>query len=202
MDKEELPSLPAIELFRGKALRSTVEAALSELDSDEWYRTGEILEHIDTGRESIRPLLVGENGDRHGDLVKYGILDVRNPEVKIPHYQVANSDVMEVLYEWDEMPLPELFEYPGRQRLVNFFIAVADPDKTYSINRITQPTPLGYTAVNKHIDTLVHIELVEVVEGKRGDEYRIDTDSSIYTALRELNDTIYETVQKRQQTIE
>lgn len=181
---EQTEVLPVVELFADSTRRQIIDFALDS-DPDEWYRTGEITDHTDVSRESVRKALP--------PLVAYGILDVRDPEANIPHYRVAETPVVDLLHEWTGYPLLELFHFTGAQKLVTFFLARADPDESYSQNAIQQQSPVGYDAVANHVDTLVDAGLVDAVDGTRSTEYRLDPESDIYAYLRTLNETIYET---------
>jgi len=186
---ESKEALPVIQVFKDKTRRELIAYSLRELDTDSWTKTGAFRENTSVGRESIRQKI--------GVLVAYGVLEVKNPDVNIPHYRLADTQVIDAIREWDGYPLSELFAFKGRQSLVQFYLTKADPEQSYSMNGIARESSVKNATVSDHIDVLVDAGLVDAVEGTRSTEYQLDVGSSLYQYLHELNEVLYETYQQR-----
>lgn len=186
---ETKEDLPVIELYKDTTRREILQYALTELDTEDWVRVGKITENISVGRESVRQKI--------GSLVAFGVLDVKDPDVNIPHYRLADTQVIEVIREWGGYPLGDLFKTTGRQRIARFFLTKARPSESYSMNAISNESGVKNSTVSSHIDTLVDSGLVDAVEGSRGTEYTLNADGDLNQYLRELNELLYETYQER-----
>jgi DNA-binding transcriptional ArsR family regulator len=186
---ESKEDLPVIELYKDTTRREILQYALDELNTDDWVRVGVITDNISVGRESVRKKI--------GSLVAFGVLDVKDPDVNIPHYRLADTQVVDVIRGWDGYPLGDLFKTTGRQRIARFFLTKARPSESYSMNAISNESGVKNSTVSNHIDTLVDSGLVDAVEGSRGTEYTLNEDSDLNQYLRELNELLYATYQER-----
>jgi hypothetical protein len=184
-------TLPVIELFRGQTRLELLDAALTELDRDEWYRTGEIVERISTSNESFRKHVK--------PLLAFDVFTVRDPDARIPHYQVSNSAVVQLLTKYHNSDQPDLIELLNNsptRHLVEFFLTRADPEASYSRNKLQQITEAGFHGIKNNIGRLVEAGMLTEVEGTRGTEYQIDESSPVVRFMRELNEALYEAYQQ------
>lgn len=192
MATKEYP-LPVVELFNTDTRRDVIDWILSQTDTDESHRLGDLVDPVGKSRESLRKEIgarsVGGEA-RTPPAIAFGLLDVHDPTADIPHYTVADSPVISLLDDWDGYPLTELFGLTSRQRLVGFYLDTADPTESYSMTGLSKESPVGYEGVRDNIDILVAAGLVREVKGKRGTEYQVATDSEIYAYLRELNEAV------------
>lgn len=186
---ESSETLPVIELFADKTRCEIITYALTEMPTDEWVQYGTIVDNTTVGRESVRLNI--------DVVVAFGVLDVKNQDAPIRHYQLADTPVVDMLQSWSGFDLTELFAYSGRKKLVDFLLTRADPDESYSQNAIARNSAAGNTSVSDHIDTVVASGLAREVEGSRGTEYQPARDSEIYDFLAELNEVLYKTYQER-----
>ena len=176
--------IPVIELFRGEVRQSVVRYAVVNVHRKPFTRS-DILDHTEISSESFR---------KHKNKIEeFGILDCISDECKnIPHYRPAETDVVRSLRMWGlETPLV-LFETRGSRKLVEFFLVTADPNRSYSINGIQREGGPGRDAVANNIDDLVNAGLVSEVDGSRGTEYLLDSESETYNHIQNLNRVIAE----------
>jgi hypothetical protein len=178
--------IPLFELSKDQTRRELLNFALTTMEDDTWYRKGEIVDSIAVGHESVRQKI--------GSLTDFGILVEKNSGAPIPHYRRANTDVVELLQDWDGYPLTELFQ--GSQDIIWFFIHQADSEKSYSQNEINQLSEAGDTAIRNNIDSLVSAGLITTVEGTRGTEYSLSNDAELQDFLLELNNRLYQQAQE------
>lgn len=180
-------TLPVIEMVRGQTRLKLVAGVLGELDETEWYRSGQLADRLDTSQESLRKHLP--------PLVSFGCYEVRDPEAKIPHYRVADSPVVALLGEYHDSetpPLTELLDTTPIRVLTEFFLIRADPEQSYSRNKLQQITEAGFHGIKNNIDRLVEAGVLDTVEGTRGTEYRVVPDSPVVRFLMQLNEAAYE----------
>jgi hypothetical protein len=178
--------IPLFELSKDQTRRELLNFALTTMEDDTWYRKGEIVDSIAVGHESVRQKI--------SSLTDFGILVEKNSGAPIPHYRRANTDVVELLQDWDGYPLTELFQ--GSQDIIWFFIHQADSEKSYSQNEINQLSEAGDTAIRNNIDSLVSAGLITTVEGTRGTEYSLSNDAELQDFLLELNNRLYQQAQE------
>jgi hypothetical protein len=161
---------------------------------DRWYTKKELTKLLDVERESIRKPF--HTDEETFTLVELGIYEVRDPDANIPHYRVARSPVMEMLQAYETeggYPLDQLFEVRSTKALVLFFLEDADPDTSYSKNKLSKEIKIHYNSVSNNIDRLVEADIVRPVEGTRGTEYQF-SDSMTTRFIYELNQQLVETV--------
>jgi hypothetical protein len=188
MNSTDFP-LPVIELYNGSVRRDMVDWTIAHADSDEWVPKGDIVDDLDCAGESVRKSLPV--------LIQFGLLDVNDPDVQIKHYRPANTDVMDILTEWDGYPLTDLLEYTATQNLVEFFLDRADPSESYTKTALQDQSDAGYQGINNHLDTLVEAGVVEEVEGNRSTEYQLNRDAEIVKTLYELNEALLHCYRER-----
>jgi len=179
-------TLPVIELFRGTTRLELLEGVLTELEDGEWYRTGELLDHLSVSRESFRTHMK--------PMVNFGVFEIRDPDVNIPHYRVADTEVVRLLREYHEsdyMPLTKLLGNTPSRVLVEFFLTQADPERGYSRTKLQEITDAGYQGIKNNIGTLVEAGVLTELEGKRGTKYQVVMDSPVVRFLQELNEALY-----------
>jgi len=184
-------TIAVTQLFETETQRRLIDCAIAEFDRNRWYRTGELAEAIDKSRNSVTSVVHSSRGTVR-PLVRFGIFEPKHEitqEPNIPHYRIADSEVVELLDSWDGYPLTDLFQYSGAQDLVSFFV-LEGPDTEWSYNQIQQNSPIGYQACSKHMETLVDAGLVTEHETPRGSKYQLDTDSKLYGFLGQLNNAI------------
>lgn len=193
---EQPEPLPVLELLRPPSRRQITGFALGEM-RDDWHQPAEITDGIDVSGETLR---------KQADvLVEFGVLDLKSQDAQIPHYRLADSPVVSLLDSWNGHELYDLFKGKNRdkkqgngpRKLVEFFLTQADPDESYSYNRVDEESGINYRTVSGHMSTLVDAGLVVEVEGKQDTEYQLDADSAIYEFLFELNEKIYHEYQER-----
>lgn len=148
-----------------------------------WYTKKEFVDATEMSGESVRVHLDA--------LQNFGILELKSEDAQIPHYRIADTDVIELLRSTDNGVelLCDLFEFSARQGMVAFFLDRADSEQSYSMNQIHKQGNVGRNAVSNHIDVLVEAEIVEPVEGKRGTEYQ-RTESDTIEFLETLNNVL------------
>lgn len=178
-EDEWLPAV--IRLFKGKARCQLVAFAITQADPEQWYRTGQLADHIGFSNEQTRKTLQA--------LTAFGVFE-RHEEH--PKYRVAATEVVELLAAWDGYPLWELFLYSGRRKLSDFFLTQAEDDESYSKNALSEKAGMNYKTVMDHIDALIEAGMVEEVEGNRGTEYKIDPESEIVEYCYLLNEYLAE----------
>jgi hypothetical protein len=184
-------TLPVIELFRGQTRLELLDVALTGLDREKWYRTGMITEQLSTSKESFRKHIK--------PLVAFDVFTVRDPDARIPHYQVSDSEVVQLLTEYhnsDQPNLIELLNNTPTRKLVEFFLTRADPEQSYSRNKLQQITEAGFHGIKNNIGRLVDAGMLVEVKGVRSTEYQIDESSPVVRFMRELNETLYEAYQQ------
>lgn len=182
-DPQQNPPLAVRELFRTNGRREILSMFLEY--PSKWMRKSEITENVDVSRETVR-----ENLD---PLRRLGIIEVRDPDVQIPHYRLAESPPIQVLQSMDcsVEALIELFDYRVRQRVVVFFIESADPNETYSKYKIHHETDIGYDSLKNHMNSLANLGLLNTEQGSKSTEYSL-AESHIVEALCALNEAVFE----------
>jgi hypothetical protein len=184
-------TLPIIELFRGQTRLGLLELALHDLDREEWYRTGEIVGQLPISSESLRKHIL--------PLRSLEVFTVRDPDANIPHWKVADSEVIRLLDEYHESEHPSLLELLNNvptRKLVEFFLTRANPEQSYSRNKLQQTTEAGFHGIKDNIDRLAEAGIVETVEGKRSMEYRLTPNEPIVRFLQQLNEALYQAYQR------
>jgi len=197
--------LPAVTLFRGKTFNGLTRLILeTESVPTDWFRAKELREEIDTSSTSF--------GNVRDQAVAYGLIEPSTDDesARMPRYRIPDSLVVQLLRSFHEgydatedddvadsvesVLLPDLMELNGRARLVGWFLAAADPDKQYSINKMSDVAPVGHTTVRDHIDTLVEYGIVTTHETSRGSQtyttYQFNPESTIAAVLYDLNETV------------
>jgi DNA-binding transcriptional ArsR family regulator len=190
--------LPLIEVFATQTRRDVLAYLVEEAQADgaagterQWHTLGDIADGTTISRESLRKELSAENNVLY--LIELGLVAVKDPDANIRHYQLADTQSAQLLYENDHLlgPLSELLGYTVRQELVTFFLDQADPEAGYTQYALNEQTGISYEALRNHIDTLVEYEIVTAQEGTRSTEYQI-ADSPMVTFCYVLNDGLAE----------
>ncbi len=184
--------LPVVDLFKGNVRRQIVDYMVTSPEAEDWQRKSDIADIVDASGESVRQNIQ--------PLLKYGILDVRDPDVEMPLYRRGETDVVVALQSWYEdsdVVLTELLGTTGCQNLVEFFLDHAEPDESYSKNAIHKEGSIDYESVMNNIDTLVEAGVVREVEGTRGIEYQLQESADVVQFLHTLNSLLVQTYQER-----
>lgn len=190
------------QLFKTETQRDVIEWGLAEAESDRWYKVRDIADAVGKSKAMMNKLVQQNEGDI-GPLLRFGILEPKHiigNMPNIPHYRIADSPVMDLLAEHtNDLELTELFGTTGAQRLVGFFLMDAG-DRQLSKNKIRHEMGGGFETVANNIDRLVDSGLIVEVEGARGTEYTLDTDSDVYAVLGQLNNAVLDVANSRSAT--
>lgn len=196
-------TLPIIQLFKSESRRGLLRFALQEADPDIWYTKSDLADIVGYSTESIRKNVgARESGTeefRPGPLIEFGVFDFKDSNAPIPHYRVADTEVMEMLnvFPGDINTLFELMGLTARQKLVDFFLDHAESGTSYSKNELSKQSEASYQGVQRNIDYLVDVGIVEEVEGTRATEYQRNEDSELLKYLEVLNGLLVETFYER-----
>jgi len=98
------------QLFETETQRRIIAWALDDANEGEYYTTGHIGETIGKSRNAVADVVQPREGVI-GPMIRFGILEPKhNPMnmLNIPHYKVADSEVVDLLEQWHEMDLTEL----------------------------------------------------------------------------------------------
>lgn len=178
--------LPFVELFRTATRRQLIKFAIEGMERDREYAKWEILDNVEIGDESVRKEMP--------NLIKFGVfVNTTGDKANIPHYKVAESDVISILSSWNAASWYELFGTKGCQKILVFFFTVADESHPYSMNQIHKEFDISYTTVSENIDTIADTDLVKAREGKQATRYQADRDTEIYDDLLRLNNVLCDT---------
>jgi len=191
---------PLTQLFETETQRRLIEYALTEMDDDRYYQTGELADVINKKRNSVAHVIQRREGVI-GPMIRFGVIEPKHNPMNmpnIPHYKKANSAVMGLLEQWDGYPLCDLFKTTVRQKLVSFFVNKG-PDEAYSVNQIRHEGPFGFKSVKENIGVLVEVGILTTEDRPRTTAYRLDVDSDIYQFLGELNNAVVESAESFQQ---
>lgn len=196
-------TLPIIQLFKSESRRGLLRFALEEADPEIWYTKKDLSDIVGYSTESIRKNLGARDSQteefRPGPLVEFGVYDFKDSEAPIPHYRVAETEVIEMLrvFPGDLNTLFELMGLTARQKLVDFFLDQAESGVSYSQNELSKQSEASYQGVQRNIDFLVDVRIVEEVEGKRGAEYQRNDESELLQYMEVLNGLLVETFHNR-----
>lgn len=183
-------TLPVTALFEGDTQPQLIEFAITEANSDEWYRSGELADAIGATREGVR--------DPLKQLICFGVYDVKDPDVNIPQYSVANTPVIDALQSSNIDQMFGLFETEGKRKLLDFFLTAADPDHAYSQNDVIDASTAGFDAVSDYIEDLADAGILDRVEGVRATRYQFDANSDLVEQITELNEVVYDVGAERE----
>lgn len=183
MTTVDVAPLAVTELFAAQTRRKLLVVFFN--NPDEWFRKADLTEEIDASGESIRMNL--------GELLKFGIITVRDDTARIKHYQLADSDPVALIEETVDMELLcELFAFTARQELVSFFIDQTEPDEWFTRYKLNDELGINYETLKKHLPVLVELGLLETQDGSRSTEYQL-RDGPVAVILYELNEALAET---------
>lgn len=196
-------TLPIIQLFKSESRRGLLRFALTEADPEKWYTKTELSDIVGYSTESVRKNLGArdeQTGEfRPGPLVEFGVYDFKNSDAPIPHYRVSDSEVMEMLsvFPGDINMLFELYSLTARQKLVDYFLDQAESGVSYSKNELSKKSEASYQGVQRNIDFLVDVGIVEEVEGTRATEFQRNDESELLEYMEVLNGLLVETFHNR-----
>jgi len=179
------------QLFKTETQQRVIDYAITEMQSDRWYQTGQIAEEVGKSRNAVADVIQPREGVI-GPLIQFGVIEAKHNPMNmpnIPQYTVADTLVVDLLRAWDGYNLSDLFEYSGAQELVAFFVLEGD-DTAWSANQIRHEMGASFEMVKRHIGTLVDAGLVIEEETPRTTAYRLDTGSDIYQFLGRLNNAV------------
>lgn len=194
--------LPVTTLFRGKTFNRLTRHIIRNVEETptDWMRANDFHEILDVSPTAF--------GNAQEQLQAYGLLErsASSDEAAMPRYRIPDSDVVNLLrdfhaqYDPTEDPdmnvesvfLPDLMELNGRARLIVWFLAAADRENQYSINKMSDAAPVGHTTVRDHIQSLVDHGIVTTDETNRGSQtytvYQFNDQSAVAAVLYELNE--------------
>lgn len=191
-------ALPVVELFRTATNRQVIEYLLKQ-DPEAPLRRNEIMDATNLSRESLSRAI--GTPDEWGPLYLFGIVDVPNPEGSMPRVHRCKSEVMAFLETNKTYDLGQWFELPARQKLTEFFLQRADPEKQYTRYKIVEESGSSYPGVDNNMAAYIEANIIsrhDTDEGARADEYfRLNEDSEVLNALYVLNDLLYDTHEYR-----
>jgi DNA-binding transcriptional ArsR family regulator len=188
---------PLTQLYGSNARRTLTEFFIREADPEQSYRMQTLADRTGVSRESVRTAGYAHDERRH--LQAFGIIDVVEKGIT-KQLQVADTEAVAVLREYDHEPLPTLLNEPGRRRLVEFFLADSDPETAYIYAEIERQANVQYETVDKHLTPLVTAGLVRTVEIDGKTHYSVDPAHPITDALIETNEALYDTYTDRSST--
>ena len=158
---------------------------------DEYHRKKDIADAIDRSVTNVTDSL--GSGSRPGPLVLMGVADVSDPEGAMPRYTLADTPVVEFLKDYDGYPLGNLFKTRATVKLTKFWTLVAEPEETYTLNKIRNITGMSHRGLKSNIDTFIEAGMIDKEEFTQKTEYSLIVPNMTYEALVELDQLIYET---------
>ncbi len=179
----DVAPLAVTELFAAQTRRKLLVVFFN--NPNEWFRKADLTDEIDASGESIRMNL--------SELLKFGIIEVRDDAARIKHYQLASTPPVEEIQRVGEIELfCELFAFTARQELVTFFLDQCEPDEWFTRYKLNEELGINYETLKKHLPVLVELGLLETQDGSRSTEYRL-SDGPVAVILYRVNEAIAET---------
>ena len=197
--------LPIVSLFRRGSMVSVMDFFINDSDPTKWYRKTDVINATGVNRESTSQAL--GTTKNVGPLVLFGIVEINSTEVSHPRYQVANTNVVATISDYQSMdttpPIQQFFNTSARRQLTQFFLLQADPETTYTEYGLQKQTPVSYRGVSDNMDRFVTAGLVSVTTDHNDTkQYSYNPDTDFHQFCLYLNNKLYETYQNRQQQYE
>lgn len=159
------------------------------------YRKTDIANKIDSSKSTVDQYL--GSGPNPKELVTMGIADLTTREDAMPRYYLAETPVVRFLQQYESYIRLADFFNPTARKLTRFWLRCADPDGSYTANKITSIIPISTRGFNNNIGQFVAAGIIEKDEYTQRTEYTLSQSSNVHASILKLEDLIIETQQKR-----
>ncbi|QSG09593.1 helix-turn-helix domain-containing protein [Halapricum desulfuricans] len=186
--------LPVVQLFGSETRRDLVQFALTTADPERQYTKSDLKDATDRSHTTIIKEIGRQDDDKlmAGPMVRFGIFEPGSPDARIVHYTIGDNSIIAYLRNCptDIEEVIEVFDTPGRQQLISFFLDLAG-NESHTKAAIERGADVSYQTVVDQITNLIDSGIVEEVKGLRGPEYQT-ADKPLVIWLRELNKRLVE----------
>jgi len=200
IQQQTSPLDPIITLFRKDSMVSVMDFFINDSDPEEYYRKTDVERKINLNRESIRQAIGSAN--EPGPLILFGIIDINSTEVPHPRYTLADTKIVSLITKYRNMDstpqLAQFFDSSATQKLTQFFMIQADPDKSYSRYQLTQKTQISYKGTASIERYAEHGLVSTTTDCNDTTQYSYSMDTDFHRFCLYLNSKLPETHTRRQ----